>query len=181
MKIHFGLALFFPGALLLSSNAAAHAIHIFAAFEGEVVEGRVYFEGDEPAAGLTVNVFSPEGDPRGVSETDAEGRFTYSPERMEPLKFVVETIEGHRASLTIDLARNEVYEEVEIERHEALPDEIIELLERAVAREVRPVLEELDRLENRIRFRDVIGGIGYIVGAMGLAALWKARAGKGGA
>ena len=78
------------------------------------------------------------------------------------------------------MARNEVYEEVEIERHEALPDEIVGLLERAVAREVRPVLAELDRLENRIRFRDVIGGIGYIVGVMGLIALWKARAGKGG-
>lgn len=180
MKIHLGLALFFSGALLLSSNAAAHAIHIFAAFEGELIEGRVYFEGDEPAAGLTVNVFSPEGDPRGVSETDVEGRFTYSPKRMEPLKFVVETIEGHRASLTIDLARNEVHEEVEIERHELLPEAIGKLVDRAVAREVRPVLEELDRLENSIRLQDVIGGIGYIVGVMGLIALWKARVGKGG-
>ncbi len=168
----FGLALATPGAV-------AHDVHLFATLEGEVVHGRAYFAGDVPAAGLTVNVLTAEGMPLGTTETDAEGRFTYVPEQAGPLHFVVETVDGHRASMTLTLAKEEGIEEIEIEVLSPASGEIEALIERAVAHEIAPVLEELNRLENRIRFQDVVGGIGYIVGLMGLIAYWKSRSGKG--
>ena len=172
-------ALMLVGMTLATPGAVAHGVHLFATVEGEVVHGRAYFAGDEPAAGLTVNVLTAEGMPLGVTETDAEGRFEYAPEQEGPLRFVLETVDGHRASFTINFAKDEVSEEVEIERHAPASAEIEEMIERAVAHEVAPVLEEMDRLGNRIRFQDVIGGIGYIVGVMGLIAYWKSRSGKG--
>ena len=167
------------GITLATTGAVAHDIHLFARVEGEAIHGRAYFAGDEPASGLTVYVLTAEGMPLGAAETDSEGRFTYRPEQEGPLRLVLETVEGHRASLTIDFAKDEISEEVEIERHALAPSEIEEMIERAVAHEVAPVLEEMDRLGNRIRFQDVIGGIGYIVGVMGLIAFWKSRSRKG--
>lgn len=169
----------FLGMTLVAWAALAHDVHLFAAFEGEVVHGRAYFAGGDAAAGLTVNVFTKEGMPLGASETDAEGRFTYVPEQEGPLRFVVETLDGHRASLTVAFVKDEVSEDIDIEYHTPSSVEFQEIIERAVAHEVAPVLEELDRLENRIRFRDVLGGLGYIVGVMGLIVFWKARSWKG--
>ena len=45
--------------------------------------------------------------------------------------------------------------------------------------QLRKQMEEMDRAKHRVRARDVIGGIGYIVGVMGLIAFWKSRSGKG--
>jgi nickel transport protein len=48
-------------------------------------------------------------------------------------------------------------------------------LDRAVARQTRPLLEALERAEARLRFNDVAGGIGTIVGLVGLGLWASAR------
>jgi nickel transport protein len=44
-------------------------------------------------------------------------------------------------------------------------------VDRAVARQLRPLIEAYDQAEGRVRFNDVTGGIGMIVGLAG-AGLW---------
>lgn len=163
----FELALATPGAV-------AHDVHLFATVEGEVVHGRAYFAGDEPAAGLTVNVLTGEGIPLGTTETDAEGRFTYVPEQEGPLRFVVETVDGHRATFTVDvlLPMPSVEDYVT-----PLGGEYFEV--EMMQQQLRKQMEDMDREKHQVRARDVIGGLGYIVGVMGLIAFWKSRSGKG--
>ena len=48
-------------------------------------------------------------------------------------------------------------------------EELSIIVERAVSKRVRPLERELKDLKNEIRFHDILGGIGYIVGAMGIA------------
>jgi nickel transport protein len=48
-------------------------------------------------------------------------------------------------------------------------------IERAVARQIRPLREQLVAAEDRIRFQDILGGIGYIMGLTGLALWWTSR------
>ena len=48
-------------------------------------------------------------------------------------------------------------------------------LERAVARQIRPLREELAAASARASLRDVLGGIGYILGLAGLALWWRGR------
>ncbi|MEJ2456241.1 MAG: hypothetical protein P8103_19125 [Candidatus Thiodiazotropha sp.] len=48
-------------------------------------------------------------------------------------------------------------------------------LERAVARQIRPLREALQGYEEQVRLRDIIGGIGYIVGLAGLGLWWGRR------
>lgn len=53
--------------------------------------------------------------------------------------------------------------------------------DRAVARQIRPLLEAYEAAEGRVRFNDVMGGIGMIVGLAG-TALWvsaRRRTGAG--
>ena len=45
------------------------------------------------------------------------------------------------------------------------------MIERAVARQIGPVREQLVSYEDKVRWRDVLGGLGYILGITGLA-LW---------
>ncbi|MFD2110816.1 hypothetical protein [Thiorhodococcus fuscus] len=52
-------------------------------------------------------------------------------------------------------------------------------IEQAVARQVRPLREQLIASEDRARWHDVLGGIGYIIGLTGLA-LWMHARSKGG-
>jgi nickel transport protein len=48
-------------------------------------------------------------------------------------------------------------------------------IERAVARQVRPLREQLIAVEERIRLQDILGGLGYILGLTGIALWWRSR------
>lgn len=48
-------------------------------------------------------------------------------------------------------------------------------IERAVARQVGPLREELRAAQDQARLHDILGGIGYILGLVGIALWWRAR------
>lgn len=48
-------------------------------------------------------------------------------------------------------------------------------IERAVARQVGPLREELRATQDQARLHDILGGIGYILGLVGIALWWRAR------
>ncbi|MCK7576205.1 MAG: carboxypeptidase-like regulatory domain-containing protein [Chromatiales bacterium] len=52
---------------------------------------------------------------------------------------------------------------------------LIGAIEQALARQTQPLAERLNALEERIRFQDVLGGIGYILGLTGLTLWWRCR------
>lgn len=54
-------------------------------------------------------------------------------------------------------------------------DELTELINHAVARQIGPLREEVNSYRNDVRMSDVMGGIGVIMGIFGLAALIVAR------
>jgi nickel transport protein len=58
---------------------------------------------------------------------------------------------------------------------QALPADFDTRVEAAVARQLRPLREQLNGYETTIRIRDVMGGIGYLFGLAGLIALLKTR------
>ena len=48
-------------------------------------------------------------------------------------------------------------------------------IEQAVEHQVRPLREQLILLEDRVRFQDILGGFGYILGLTGIALWWRCR------
>ncbi len=47
------------------------------------------------------------------------------------------------------------------------------IVEKAVARQVKPLRKQIMQLQNSIRLHDVLGGLGYILGLTGLG-MWAA-------
>ncbi len=171
--------------VVLCVSAHAHRLNLFATATDGLIAGNAYFSDERPAKGLAVQAFAPDGALLGETKTNGDGRFEYrppSPSGVVVLKAI--SGDGHAAEFTVSAE--------ELSGAPAAPevattptvtggneDAIERIVDEAVARQVRPLREQLDAFERQVRIRDVIGGIGYIVGAVGLVALLKARKGNG--
>lgn len=54
-------------------------------------------------------------------------------------------------------------------------EQLENLIEEAVSKQIRPLREQLDRYEEKVRLHDILGGIGYIAGLMGLGYFLSSR------
>ena len=59
-------------------------------------------------------------------------------------------------------------------------ENIERLVEQAVNKQIRPLREQLEHYEEKIRLHDILGGIGYILGLMGLWAFFASKQRKSG-
>lgn len=103
-KKYCSLFTFFIVLLLQPSLAAAHKIKIFAAPEGEAINGICYYPGGDKYRQGTVMVFGPDNVLLGKVTTDDKGAFTFKPSRKTDHIFVIETADGHRAQYTVKAA-----------------------------------------------------------------------------
>jgi nickel transport protein len=172
--------------------AQAHNIQVFATAAGRTVSGEVYVDASTPVAHAPVRVYVQD---KLVNElrADERGRFQFRAPCRADLRIVATTEDGHRAEWTVpagelpeSLPRCEGAAETPPSPSEAPPQDtsvhtsvdaqaLQPLLEQAVARQVAPLRRELKAHQDRARLRDIIGGIGYIVGIFGLTALVVAR------
>jgi len=58
------------------------------------------------------------------------------------------------------------------------PADLEQLVERAVARQLGPIRRALEQSQSRQRLSDVVGGIGYIIGLMGVVLYFHSRRGR---
>jgi nickel transport protein len=194
-----GLAHLLLGLALVPPAVQAHLLKLFAAAEGTRIDGSVYYAGGSEAAGVSVIIRAPDGRVVAELRTDAEGRFTYSAtERVDHL-IAAETAEGHAARWVV--TAGELSGDMPTPVGIAVPSmsaagssqpaaasdaasipsgPLAASIERAVARQIRPLREQLRKHEERVRLRDLLGGIGYIVGIAGLVLWWRSRQGGNG-
>lgn len=183
-------------AALGSAPLHAHGLKVFAYAEGARVEGSVHFAGGGPAGGARVRVFTPDGRVLAELESAADGTFGYQPSEAVDQVIRARTAEGHAAEWA--LQAEELHAAVAASgKHPMTAPFLAEegssgaaqpssagdleaLIEGAVARQVRPLREQLVAYEERVRLRDLIGGIGYILGLAGLVLWWRSRRSSGG-
>ncbi len=187
------LRAFVPVLIIAAASpfAYGHALHLFASVSGGHIEGKAYYS-DSPAAGIAVTILGPDDEVLATVRSDVSGTFTWHPTKRCDLRFVAESEDGHRTEFTIasdELPRSlsapdpepsvtEVAAEDgsdDSDRSSPPSADLERLVAEAVSREVAPLREQLDAAAHRTQLRDVIGGIGYIVGMAGLFALWKRR------
>jgi len=180
-------------AILLSVGLAhAHKIKIFAMTEGSVVNGYAYAPGGVRLPHDKVEVFDGNKQKLGEVETDANGEFSFSPQKRSDLHFEMDTGDGHRTSFVV--------------RAEELPaslptgdgttpqpqltaqpqpttqppaitgsqEALATMIDVAVARNIRPLREQIEAYEQRVRLHDILGGIGYVMGLAGIFAFLQA-------
>lgn len=165
--------------VLAASPAAAHRMDLSVRVVGNELHGSATFHGRQPAAGATVEVRDPLGEVLARAITGEDGRFQVPLTRRVPLEVVVETADGHlaRRSVPAEALPPELPSAAEAAaaaQSESL-NVLAERLAGETARQLVPIHDRLAELEQRIWLRDVLGGVGYILGLAGLAALILAR------
>ncbi|WP_157961867.1 hypothetical protein [Acuticoccus kandeliae] len=162
-------------AAFATSPAAAHRLKVFASRIGPSIEGEAYFAGSGPAEGVAI-ALEVEGAVVGTGISGADGRFAL-PAPDGAVTVVADAQDGHVARFAIAAAgapSSSVPAEPAVSATPA-PGLDAEALETAIARQIAPLAAEIDALESTLRLRDIIGGLGYIVGLFGLVAFLKAR------
>jgi nickel transport protein len=188
----FGLAL----GLLLCLPLQAHKLKVFATAEGEKIIGQAYFVGGAGAGGAAIRITDTDGLVLAQPEPDAEGNFSYRVNRRMDYRVVADSRDGHLASwnLRADEFSSELpgepLTEAPVTGGLAAPESApsaspvpstasgaltLQQVEAAVARQIRPLREAMQAQEERVRLRDIVGGIGYIIGVAGLGLWWSSR------
>ncbi len=180
--------------LVIASPAAAHKVSVFAAVQGKAISGEAYFRDGAPVRGARVMVFDAAGAKIGETQTDAAGRFSFEPRRRCDHRFMVDGGDGHAAQYTVradelpaslpdgggtsvatsesnpaspsivpiaDPPGKRIAEPSD--SHQGLHGEL-----EAIQAQIVQLRRELAAREDSARWRDVLGGIGYILGLMGL-------------
>ncbi|MGD9536643.1 MAG: cobalamin biosynthesis protein CbiM [Alphaproteobacteria bacterium] len=177
--------------LVAVQPAHAHRLKVFATVEDGVVTGYAFFVGGGRPKGATLIIRNAAGTELYRGATDDEGGFAWRPPQPLDLAVVVDARDGHVAEARLAATRFAgtggalAAEPAEAATHDASPaardaagiDQaaLVEMIDRsvdrAVSRQMRPLLEAYEEADGKIRFNDVIGGIGMIVGLIGVA-LW---------
>lgn len=180
---------------LVALPASAHKLVLRTHVDGDAIAGEVRAIPGGVVAGAVVRAQSLDGRALGETRSDADGAFRLPVTERTDHVVTADTADGHRATATVsaedlpvlrsDAGGDVALEAVETARAEAetMPadaagDASADL--RALVVEVRRLRDEIHGLESALRFRDILGGVGIIAGVMGLIALWKSQAWKGG-
>lgn len=171
--------------------ALAHRLNVFAYAEGERVFVEAQFRGATPARNSAVTVRDGTGTVLHEGLTDATGRYDFARPASGELSIEVNAGEGHRGTWKLAAEndtppplRVDAPARMEPEAAAAPPEvppaptvssaELEALMETVLERKLAPIRQMLIQRELREPgLRDVLGGLGWIAGLVGVAA-WVA-------
>ena len=187
------------GILLLmgATTVKAHRVKIFAAPDGTDIRGYAYLTGGGRLRDVPIIVSGPDGARLAALQTDGDGTFRFTPTTRTTHVFHLELADGHTTAWTVakeelpvtglhqtmasDTAPDDSAERVpppETTVDRTKTTDPAELLRRELAplyAQIHALREQQARAEDRTRLRDVLGGIGYLIGLTGIWAYAAAR------
>lgn len=162
--------LLLAAALILTITPAwAHKLKVFAAAESGAIVGTAYFAGGGKAMDSAGQVLGADGSVIASFRTDAEGGFRVPVAERRDYRVSVDSGDGHVAEALIPA------DDMPASGAPAATSTAADPVEAAVARQILPLRRQLDALEERTRFSDIMGGIGTIFGLFGIVAWIAAR------
>ena len=183
--------------LFSQKPALAHKVTIFAWVEGDTVFTQSKFSGGKRVKNCIVTVFDDEGNPLLEGETDEQGEFSFKIPKKTSLRVVLKASMGHLAEWTIPVEEiTGISETAETVTPQAEPpveeevgrqvpavtsvglsrEEIKTLIDQSLDRKLSPVVKMLaDAMDQGPTMTDVIGGLGYIFGLVGVALYFSSR------
>lgn len=185
--------LFMMACVVWTDPAMAHRSTIFAWVEGDKVFTESKFSGGRLVKQGDIIVYDLEGNQLLKGKTDDQGKFSFVIPKKTAMKIVVQAGMGHRGEWTIPLSELEdvagPLTEITTSRKTApkrtekqakvshLSSNQIRLtVEEALDKRLKPVMKILvESREHGPTFRDIFGGIGYILGLMGVASYFHYR------
>ena len=190
--------------LAVANQADAHRVNLFAWCDGDMIQAEGYFSGGKKAVNSTVLIYDFHGTEIFQGKTDKQGKFSYKPPGDGEYRLVLEASMGHRAETVVHVEgigsassvapesgqtpleinngpELQRIEEASQNRHDRAVVPLSVELEQILDRKLNPIREQLMRLAeqgDKVSFRDVVAGLGYIVGIMGLVMYMAQRKNK---
>jgi len=189
--------------LLAAGAALAHRVNVFAWVDGDTVFVECkYPDGTKVHEGV-IRVLDSAGKELLNGKTNDKGEFSFKVPKQDDLTIVLEAGMGHRGDWPLsrqDLApageapkpgpaaapqaspKNEAPSPAAAEPAAGPasppPAGIDQAIEKALDKKLAPVMKMLAEMhEQKVRLTDVLGGIGYIMGLVGVAAYFKRKPG----
>jgi len=175
--------------LLTAGIASAHKIIVFAYKEGDTVFVESKFSGGKKVKNGRISVLDSAGNKILSGKTDDQGRFSFSNTGNEALNIIVYAGTGHQNNWILPadeagdsdrIENKNASEAVSAEgltKEGAVPCDAAKI-EKVLDRKLEPIMKKLDRLEARQRrpsITDILGGIGYILGLVGIVTFMRNR------
>ena len=176
------IILFLTSIILIGSNvpALAHKVMIFAWVEGDTVFTESKFSGGKKAINASVEIFDKDGKKLLEGKTDNKGEFSFKMPKVTDLRIVLNAAMGHKAEWTVP--ESEIREAGNIlEKKSAVEpsgpttvglskEEVRKIVEDSLDKKLRPIVRMITESKNtKPSITEIIGGIGYIFGLMGVA------------
>ena len=169
---------------LLPMQASAHKINVFAWVSGNTITVESNFSGNKPLLHGKITV--KDNKSGGIfleGSGDNKGIFTFTVptaarDQKADLLIVVSGSEGHQSEWLIP-ASEYLSEEPPPAKDNSVTfnnTELQEMIREILAKELEPIKRSLaESKQNKPGFRDIMGGIGYLLGLAGLVAWLKNR------
>ena len=184
-------------AIVAASAAHAHKVQLFAIASGKQVVCRGFFSRGSPARDCRVTVSLPDGRKLLEGKTDERGRFVFDASVRADLTISLHAGEGHQREFVLkadklpaDLptpggaappspgAKAAAPRPAPPPRSAPMDEQQIRGVVRAAVQEgLLPLREEIALSRHRgPNLTEIIGGIGYIIGLMGVVLYFRSRA-----
>ncbi len=173
----------------LCGNACGHSMNVFAVVEGQTIQGEVFARGGTPFSGVTVVAYAADGRTLGETRTDDSGKFSLVPTERCDWRLVASTDDGHQAEYTVPA--DELPQGLPLSASQppappqpprpgpSAPAHSVESQAPDAAatapglagleHQLTALRREVNDLRAELRWQDILGGLGYILGLMGLA------------
>jgi len=184
--------------MFASTPVYAHKVNMFAYVDGNKVSMEGYFSDGKKPVNCEVVVTNPEKKILVKGMTDNEGKFSFNIPEITDLHIALSAGMGHRAEFVI--TRDELAGVSTAAAAQSAPSTVSEstesdvgkpeksqndttpaggiseaALRRVIAEANVPLLRAIDELKERADFSNIVGGIGFIFGVVGVFFYVKAR------
>ena len=180
---------FMPIFLLTPTHALAHKMNVFAWVEGDTVFVEGSYGGKKKAKNCLVEVFNKAGVKLLEGITNKKGEFSFKPPVMAELRVVLTDAMGHMNDFVLPASafgeaitsQSTSPSELQSSKKDSTaatidPHQLEEMIDKALDRKLAPVIKLIrDTRREGPSFKEIIGGIGYIFGLIGVALYFSNR------
>ncbi|UCG14650.1 MAG: hypothetical protein JSU72_09480 [Deltaproteobacteria bacterium] len=182
----FSVILILP---LLTTRAMAHKVNVFGWVEGDRVFVEGYFRGGKKAKDSLVEVFNEAGVKLLEGRTDETGRFSFKIPEKTDVRIVLTASMGHKNDFIVSASdfrespsKSSRTPWVSAESRTVSaptledPSRLETMIEQTMDRKLAPVIQLIrDSKKEGPTVAEIIGGIGYIFGLVGVAMYFNSR------
>ncbi|MCG8426533.1 MAG: hypothetical protein MI754_04145 [Chromatiales bacterium] len=158
--------------LIVALPTYGHQLKLFAAIEGGQIKAQAYFPGGGAARQIPVRLLDNQGVQLAELQTDEQGYALFSASADAAL-LTAKSGDGHLAEFRLldglpDTGSKET-------QANGAVTVTAETLDSIVARHVAPLRQQLQQYEEQRQWRDILGGLGYLLGLAGIGFYFSVR------